>query len=78
MEGGTFRVPSPSTLSRIRFEVDVAWMLLFRQQLDSLGDVRIYVQTDATAQAGQQYQITILNFVKVQDLDELHKDSRLA
>ena len=72
-EGSTFRVPSAATLSRARFKV-VAWMLIFRKHLESLGELKIVVQTDATAQAGRQYQITIVNFVQVSDLQMLHKD----
>ena len=73
-EGSAFRVPSAATLSRTRFKVDVAWMLIFRKHLESLGEVKVFVQTDATAQAGRQYQISIVNCVKVSDLQMLHKD----
>ena len=78
-EGPGLRIPSASTISRIRFKVDVAWMLLFREQLKGMldsGGVSIFAQTDATAQAGRQYQMIILNIVRHKDLDELFKDRR--
>ena len=70
-------VPSASTISRARFKVDVAYMLVFRDRLKAFlqqGGVKIIVQTDATFQAGKQYQITILNMIKTMDLDIIHKD----
>ena len=70
-------VPSASTISRARFKVDVAWMLVVRDQLKACllnGGVKLFVQTDATFQAGKQYQITILNIVKNMDIPMLSKD----
>ena len=81
LTGSDFRVPSAATISRTRFRVDTAWMILFREQLQKMlndGGVRLYVQTDATAQAGRQYQITLINIVRAGELDQLHKDRLFA
>ena len=74
------RVPSPATLSRVRARLDVAWTLLFRKwvmsHLQECGGqgISLFVQTDATWQARQEYQIAVLNCVpKIVQL-ELHKD----
>ena len=79
------RVPSAATLSRVRGRLDVAWMLYFREHvvmpklLCSTGNgVRLYIQTDATWQARQEYQVTLVNLVGVSDLHPLHKDRLLA
>lgn len=75
------RVPSTATLSRVRGRLDVAWMLYFREHVvmpklacSNGRGIRIYVQTDATWQARQEYQVTLLNLVDVSDLQELYKD----
>ena len=35
--------------------------------------LRVFVQTDATWQAKQEYQVTVLNFIDTMDLPLLHK-----
>lgn len=75
------RVPSAATMSRVRARLDTAWMLYFRdyivkQKLVTFGGagVRLFVQTDATWQARQEYQVTVLNMVDCADCFQLHKD----
>ena len=74
------RVPSPATLSRCRARLDVAWTLLFRGWLTSHlvqcggQGIAVYVQTDATWQARQEYQVTVLNCVPVAAHIDMHKD----
>ena len=36
--------------------------------------LRVFDQTDATWQATQEYQVTVLNFIDTMDLPLLHKD----
>eukprot|EP00435_Cladocopium_sp_Y103_P070143 s111_g34.t1 len=80
-EHDRMRVPSQATLSRVRARLDTAWMLYFRKHMlmpklmvsDGAG-VRVFVQTDATWQARQEYQVTVLNLVDCGDLLALHKD----
>ena len=84
IEGGgheRLRVPSASTISRVRGRLDTAWMLYFREhvvtpKLKCCGGsgVRVFVQTDATWQARQEYQVTVLNLVDHAHLLQLHKD----
>ena len=79
-EGASMRIPSAATLSRCRLRIDVSWTLLFRKWVCSHlrqhggAGVAVYVQTDATWQAKQEYQVTVLNIVKTDDLLQLHKD----
>ena len=72
------RIPHPSTISRARGRIDCAWMLLFREMLldrmRSPGGVRVYIQTDATWQAAQEYQITLMNIVDAGGLCNLYED----
>ena len=74
------RVPSTSTVSRIRGRLDVAWTRLMRRwvmerlRVGGGAGLRVFVQTDATWQAKQEYQVTVLNFIDTMDLPLLHKD----
>ena len=74
------RIPSTATLSRCRARLDVAWTLLFRNWLSGHlrakggSGVSLYIQTDATWQARQEYQVTLLNIVHKDCLLDLHKD----
>jgi hypothetical protein len=58
----------------------VAWTLLMRcwvmERLRQGGGrgLRVFAQTDATWQAKQEYQVTVLNFVDAADLKLLHQD----
>ena len=78
--GSYLRIPSAATLSRCRARLDVSWMLLFRKWLTSHlqhqggAGVSLYVQTDATWQAKQEYQVTVVNVVQKSHLLENHKD----
>lgn len=40
--------------------------------------LRVYAQTDATWQAKQEYQVTVLNFVDAASLKVLHQDCSLV
>ena len=77
---GKLRLPSAATVSRVRARLDVAWTLLMRcwvmERLHQGGGrgLRVFAQTDATWQAKQEYQVTVLNFVDAVDLNLLHKD----
>ena len=82
-DSGQLKVPSIdsiATMSRVRARVDVAWMLLTREWVMSRllvgggAGLRVYVQTDATWQAKQGYQVTVLNFVEMTNFVNLHKD----
>ena len=78
--GFCLRVPSAATMSRVRARLDVCWTLLFRQKLvaslkqNGGGGVSVYIQTDATWQARQEYQVTLINVVDVGCQLDLHKD----
>eukprot|EP00438_Fugacium_kawagutii_P014582 Skav210160 [mRNA] locus=scaffold1811:103411:117781:+ [translate_table: standard] len=77
---GKLRLPSAATVSRVRARLDVAWTLLMRswvmERLRQGGGrgLRVYAQTDATWQAKQEYQVTVLNFVESASLKLLHQD----
>ena len=75
------RVPSTGTISRVRGRLDVAWMLLMREFLSSRmclsggAGLRLFMQTDATWQAKQEYQVTLFSFIDAADRLQLHKDT---
>ena len=67
-------VPSPSTISRARGRLDVAWMLVWRDRLKSwLSDgLVVYLGTDSSPQGGRDYQIVVLDFMLRKSLPEIH------
>ena len=76
-DAGRMKVPSKATLSRCRGRVDVAWMLFVRKRIANMihqQGLKVFIQTDATWQAGLEYQCTLANFVACTDLFDLFKD----
>lgn len=67
-------VPSPSTISRLRGRIDVAWMLVWRARISEWlkQGLIIYPSTDGSPQGGRDFQILVLDFVPRQDLPQLH------
>ena len=73
MEAGV-QMPSASVISRLRGRIDVCWMLVFRDRLHDMlqtGGVLVYPATDASPQAGRDYQMVVLNIIRRSVLPEL-------
>eukprot|EP00972_Heterocapsa_arctica_P111591 16426936-Heterocapsa_arctica.AAC.1 len=68
--------PSPATVSRLRGRIDVSWMLIWRDRiqtwLDSNGGLAVYPGTDSSPQGGRDYQILVLDFIPRAAMPELH------
>ena len=76
-EEDRLRLPSKSTMSRLRGRVDVAWMLTFRSILHNMildGGVVMYPMVDSSPQAGRDYEMLVVNIVAAKFLAELHVD----
>ena len=57
--------PSKSCISKKRTTIDVAYMLLMREQIDKFVDENVctYLQVDSSPQGGTDYELVVLHFV---------------
>ena len=76
-EDTPLRIPSPATLSRLRGRMDVAWMLVWRQELAQMladSGLVMYPMVDSSPQAGRDYEMLVLSILRAAGLPRVHAD----
>ena len=71
-----FHSPSPSTLSRARFQVDVAYMLILREKFQVGQGARVNLMVDSSPQGGRDYSLMVMIVVGVESLPLVYLQSQ--
>ena len=74
LEGTALRFPSPSTLSRWRFVLDAAYMLIMRDM--NQADFYRYWMIDSSTQGGTDYELQYVCFVEKSSMQTLASAAR--
>ena len=76
MTDGSSTFHPPSTVSRARFQVDVAYMLALRHKFQAGHGVRVNLMVDSSPQGGRDYELMVMTVVGVESLPLVYLQSQ--